>query len=142
MGLKINPFQSRPPNTNVTTRGLVVENPRTRDIIKFHNSYYKNLTEVNFGGEVLVYVTPVSVWNNYSPISLLPGITTCIEKFYQQTWYLENIVSLSVEASVEVTQLVTPTGLDRVVSYIETKLWYLQSLLTCQLPECIILFFL
>ena len=40
--------------------GLVVENPKTRDIIKFHSSYYKNTTEVNFEGEVLVYVTPVS----------------------------------------------------------------------------------
>lgn len=42
------------------SRGLVVENPKTRDIIKFHSSYYKNTTEVNFEGEVLVYVTPVS----------------------------------------------------------------------------------
>ena len=53
-------FQTRP-QTNVTSRGLVVENPKTRDIIKFHSSYYKNVTEVNFEGDVLVYVTPVSV---------------------------------------------------------------------------------
>jgi len=26
--------------------------------------YYKNVTEVNFGGEVLVYVTPVSAFFN------------------------------------------------------------------------------
>ncbi|KAM7429736.1 Chitinase domain-containing protein 1 [Porites harrisoni] len=48
--------------TNVMSRGLVVENPKTRDIIKFHSSYYKNTTEVNFEGEVLVYVTP---WNSH-----------------------------------------------------------------------------
>jgi len=53
---------SRPPDSNVTARGLVVENPRTRDIIKFHSSYYKNLTEVNFDGDILVYVTP---WNSH-----------------------------------------------------------------------------
>ncbi|XP_015757478.1 PREDICTED: chitinase domain-containing protein 1-like [Acropora digitifera] len=46
------------PGSNVTSRGLVVENPRTRDIVKFHSLYYKNVSEVNFGGEVLVYVTP------------------------------------------------------------------------------------
>lgn len=54
-----NPFQPHL-ETNVMSRGLVVENPKTRDIIKFHSSYYKNTTEVNFEGEVLVYVTPVS----------------------------------------------------------------------------------
>ena len=53
------PFQPHL-ETNVMSRGLVVENPKTRDIIKFHSSYYKNTTEVNFEGEVLVYVTPVS----------------------------------------------------------------------------------
>lgn len=50
------------PGSNVTSRGLVVENPRTRDIVKFHSLYYQNVTEVNFGGEVLVYVTP---WNSH-----------------------------------------------------------------------------
>ncbi|PFX18879.1 Chitinase domain-containing protein 1 [Stylophora pistillata] len=50
------------PNTNVTARGLVVENPKTRDIIKFHSSYYKNVSEINFSGDVLVYVTP---WNSH-----------------------------------------------------------------------------
>ena len=55
----LNLFQTHP-QTNVTSRGLVVENPKTRDIIKFHSSYYKNVTEVNFEGDVLVYVTPVS----------------------------------------------------------------------------------
>ena len=54
-------FSQTRPNSNVTARGLVVENPRTRDIIKFHSSYYKNLSEINFGGDVLVYVAPVSV---------------------------------------------------------------------------------
>lgn len=38
-----------------------MENLRIRDIIKFYNLYYKNLIEVNFGGEVLVYVILVSV---------------------------------------------------------------------------------
>ena len=52
-------YQGRP-DSNVTARGLVVENPRTRDIIKFHSSYYKNVSEVNFNGDVLVYVAPVS----------------------------------------------------------------------------------
>lgn len=50
------------PGTNVTARGLVVENPRTRDIVKLHSLYYKNATEINFQGEVLVYVTP---WNSH-----------------------------------------------------------------------------
>lgn len=44
----------------MTARGLVVENPRTREIIKFHSSYYKNVSEINFERDVLVYVTPVS----------------------------------------------------------------------------------
>ena len=39
------PFQPHL-ETNVMSRGLVVENPKTRDIIKFHSSYYKNTTEV------------------------------------------------------------------------------------------------
>lgn len=50
------------PEANVTARGLVVENPRTRDIIKFHSSYYKNVSEINFERDVLVYVTP---WNSH-----------------------------------------------------------------------------
>ena len=39
----------------------MAENAKTRDIIKFHSSYYKNVTEVNFERDVLVYVTPVSL---------------------------------------------------------------------------------
>jgi len=54
--------RSTRPETNVTARGLVVENPRTRDIIKFHSSYYKNVSEIHFDGDVLVYVTP---WNSH-----------------------------------------------------------------------------
>ncbi|RMX60010.1 hypothetical protein pdam_00019315 [Pocillopora damicornis] len=56
------PSRAGRPDSNVTARGLVVENPRTRDIIKFHSSYYKNVSEVNFNGDVLVYVAP---WNSH-----------------------------------------------------------------------------
>lgn len=50
-----------PSDLNVTTRGLISETPRIRDIIKQHNIYCKNVTTQNFEGDVLAYITPVSV---------------------------------------------------------------------------------
>lgn len=54
-------MQSSPANLNVTARGLVTENPRVRDVIKHYNIYSKDVSAKNFEGDILVYVTPVSL---------------------------------------------------------------------------------
>ena len=50
-------------DSNVIDRGLVITKPKPADIIKEHSLYFDRDREAkNFDGEVLAYVTPVSIW--------------------------------------------------------------------------------
>ena len=68
----------------------MTENPKTRDIIKFHGVYYKNVGETNFDGDVLVYITPVSelVYSSLCPknndYSIICSITAHQSLFFSQ----------------------------------------------------------
>ena len=44
----------------MTSRGLVAEAAKVRDILKFHNIYERTVESSNFEGDILAYVTPVS----------------------------------------------------------------------------------
>ncbi|XP_017881103.1 chitinase domain-containing protein 1 [Ceratina calcarata] len=54
-------IKNGPVDQDVFSRNLVVQNPRTADIIRESGTYYSNTTRRRFHGEVLGYITP---WNN------------------------------------------------------------------------------
>ena len=43
----------------MSSRGLVVEAAKVRDVLKFYNTYNKAVNNSNFEGDILAYVTPV-----------------------------------------------------------------------------------
>lgn len=50
-----------PQNRTVFDENLVVENQSSKDIINYHQCYYKNTKSYNVNGMVLGYVTPVNI---------------------------------------------------------------------------------
>lgn len=53
--------QKGPVGQDVFSRILVVKNPKTHDIIRESGFYFSNTTRRRFTGEVLGYITPVSL---------------------------------------------------------------------------------
>ena len=54
-------MQKGPVEQDVFSRMLVVKNPKTQDIIRESRFYFFNTTRRRFTGDVLGYITPVSL---------------------------------------------------------------------------------
>lgn len=54
-------LQQGPANQDVFGRLLVVKNPKAHDIIRESGHYFSNTTRRRFTGDVLGYITPVSL---------------------------------------------------------------------------------
>lgn len=54
-------LQKGPVEQDVFSRMLVVKNPKTHDIIRESGFYFFNTTHRRFTGDVLGYITPVSL---------------------------------------------------------------------------------
>ena len=86
-------------SSNVTDRGLVTRNPRTKDIIKFHSAYHKNVSDRNFAGDVLVYVTPVS-WRENCFHVVYEILRRQSMKVWMQLQWLKVVTSLYMSVTI------------------------------------------
>ena len=54
-------LQSFKSSESVIGRKLVTDNPKPESIVKYHKTHQKDTSKRNFDGDVLGYVTPVSI---------------------------------------------------------------------------------